>query len=393
MDADSIPGAARADRDLLRAFVDRADGDAFAVLVARHGPLVLGVCRRVLADAPDAEDAFQATFLILARKAASVQSPERLGNWLYGVALRCSCQARKATRRVKNQPIPDLPAREAPDADWADVGPVLDAEIGQLPDKLRAALVLCELQGLDRATAAERLGVPVGTVSSRLSRAKDTLRRRLVRRGITLSLAALALILTQAARAAVPPPLARQTVRAAKRFAAGNGSGAPAAIANRVMRRPKQKVGPVAILGGLAVLALLAVVLWALFGRGPGRDRGRVADDRQAIQGSWKITASRFGAKDVPEMFGPTAVIGGGTIRFVWGDAPYQIDPTRSPKTIDLEVPFGPNERLVVCKGVYELAGDQLWIHLAQPREDRPMMVLPPGGGGQMILTLERVRD
>ena len=85
-----FPGPRRADRDLLRDFVDRADGDAFAELVSRHGPLVLGVCRRVLADAPDAEDAFQATFLVLARKAGSVPPPERLGNWLYGVALRCS---------------------------------------------------------------------------------------------------------------------------------------------------------------------------------------------------------------------------------------------------------------------------------------------------------------
>src|SRR5262245_59725021 len=100
MDAESISGTARADRDPLRAFVDRADGDAFDELVPRHGPLVLGVCRRVLADAPEAEDAFQATFLILARKAGSVSTPEKLGSWLYGVALRCSCQARKAARRM-----------------------------------------------------------------------------------------------------------------------------------------------------------------------------------------------------------------------------------------------------------------------------------------------------
>src|SRR5688572_24476661 len=117
MDDESFRGTARADRDLLRAFVDRSDGDAFAELVARHGPLVLGVCRRVLADAPEAEDAFQAVFLILARKAADVRAPDRLGSWLYGVALRCAYQARKAARRVKKQPIPDLPARETTDAD------------------------------------------------------------------------------------------------------------------------------------------------------------------------------------------------------------------------------------------------------------------------------------
>jgi RNA polymerase sigma factor (sigma-70 family) len=386
MDGESIPGTARADRDLLRAFVDRRDGDAFAELVARHGPLVLGVCRRVLADAPDAEDAFQATFLILARKAASVAAPDRLGSWLYGVALRCSCQARKAARRVKNQPIPNVPAREAPDREWSDVGPVLDAEIGRLPEKLRDALILCELQGLDRAAAAKRLGVPVGTVSSRLSRAKQTLRGRLVRRGITLSLAALALILTQAARAAVPPPLVRQTARAATRFAAGNGKGASAAIATRVMHAPARRAVLISILAGHVVVAL-AIVMWVLFGR------ARSVDDREAIQGTWRVAASRYGGEPVPQMFGRTADIDGQRMRFYWGDAPYDLDPTQSPRAIDLHVPFGPNGQSVVCRGVYELAGDRLRIHLAEPGQARPTSVQPADGSEQMVIVLERVRN
>src|SRR5689334_8877860 len=130
METESSSGlAARADRDLLRAFADRADGAAFAELVARHGPLVLAACRRVVGRGPDAEDAFQATFLVLARKAGSVRSPDRLAGWLYGVALRCALQARKAARRTGERPMPDLPDRPPPDPALADVGPILDAEI------------------------------------------------------------------------------------------------------------------------------------------------------------------------------------------------------------------------------------------------------------------------
>src|SRR5262245_43119531 len=121
MDSTSTPKlATRADRDLLRAFVERADEAAFAELVARHGPLVLGACRRVLTDAPDAEDAFQAAFMILARKASTIRRPERLGAWLYGVALRCAFRIRKVTRRAKEQPMPDLPAPASQDTQWAD---------------------------------------------------------------------------------------------------------------------------------------------------------------------------------------------------------------------------------------------------------------------------------
>jgi RNA polymerase sigma factor (sigma-70 family) len=385
MDAESIPGAARADRDLLRAFVDRADGAAFAELVSRHGPLVLGVCRRVLADAPEADDAFQATFLVLARRAGSVRTPERLGNWLYGVALRCSYQARKAARRVKNQPIPDVPAREAPDREWSDVGPVLDAEIGQLPEKLRAALVLCELQGLDRAAAAERLGVPVGTVSSRLSRAKDALRRRLVRRGITLSLAALALILTQAARAAGPPPRVRQTTEAAARFVAGSAAGTPAALATRVMRAPARRAILIGIVGGLLVLAVSAA-LWAAFGR------ARVVDDREQIRGKWSFLVVRYAGRNSPRMFGPTATIDGEVFRTTF-DARYTIDPAATPRTIDLEVATGADGKPVVLKGVYELTEDRLRIHLAMPGRDRPRIIQPAAGEETMVLILGRVRE
>ena len=280
---------------------------------------------------------------------------------------------------MKNQPIPDMPAREAPDREWSDVGPVLDAEIGQLPEKLRAALVLCELQGLDRAAAAERLGVPVGTVSSRLSRAKDALRRRLVRRGITLSLAALALVLTQAARAAVPPPLVRQTAAAATRFAVGSGVGAPAALATRVMRPPARRAVLIGSVGGLLGLAVGTAPLGGIRPRAGG---GRPGSD----SGDVGIHVVRFAGKDVPEMFGPTATIDGrcfGPVRRHVHDRP-----GHDPKVDRPGGAFGMRRQADVMKGVYELAEDHLRIHLASlvgSAEDHPAR----DGEETMLLILE----
>ncbi len=147
------------DRDLLQRFARGLNGDAFAALVQRYGPLVLGVCRRVLRQEQDAEDAFQATFLVLARKAGSIGQPERLGNWLYGVAYRVARKARAdvARRRAREHQVSDMPTRQ-PDheADGEELRQVLDDEVRRLPDKFRAPLVLCYLQDLTREEAASR---------------------------------------------------------------------------------------------------------------------------------------------------------------------------------------------------------------------------------------------
>jgi RNA polymerase sigma factor (sigma-70 family) len=377
--------ATRADGDLLRAFVDRADGAAFAELVARHGPLVLGACRRVLADAPDAEDAFQATFLILARKAATVRRPERLGAWLYGVALRCAFRVRKVARRAKEQPMPDVPAPAPADPHWADVRGILDAEIGRLPEKLRSALVLCELQGLDRAAAAARLGVPIGTISSRLSRAKDVLRKRLVRRGISLSLVALGLILSQAAAvAAVPPPLTATTVAGALRFAAGQGAGLPAAVAAYVLRAARAQQVAVIATGALA-LGLIGLLLW-------GGSRLLRPDDRERIQGNWQFASFQFQGRRIAGGPGFTATIDAEAVRFS-GIAPrYKLDPSQSPKAIDMEVP-GPNGQMLMSYGVYELTDDRLTVHLALPGLPRPTSLEPADERQAIVFVLERVKE
>jgi RNA polymerase sigma factor (sigma-70 family) len=380
--------APRADGDLLRAFVDHADEAAFAELVARHGPLVLGACRRVLADAPDAEDAFQATFFILARKAKTVRRPERLGSWLYGVALRCAFRVRKVARRAKEQPMPAPPHPAAPppaDPHWADVRGILDAEIGRLPEKLRAALVLCELQGLDRAAAAARLGVPLGTLSSRLSRAKDALRKRLVRRGITLSLVALGLILSQAqTMAAVPPPLTATTVAGALRFAAGTGTGLPAAVAAHVLRAMREHRLAVGLAVGLLALGLIGLLLWG------GRDWLWPKSDPERIQGHWEIVYFQHGLMKFGDGATMPATIDAERIRFGELALRYTLDPSQLPRAIDIDVPMDIDMQTGL--GVYELTDDRLTIHAAFPGRPRPMSLQPANDAEAIVFVFERVK-
>ncbi len=218
-------GSALSDAALLDNFVARRDEPSFEVLVWRHGAMVLAVCKRVLRDAHEAEDAFQATFLVFARKAASIGRGESVASWLYKVAYRIALRLRAAAARRAGSGAPTdeiLAPEPAGGTDWYDLRLVLDDEIAQLPEKYRAPFVLCYLEGRTNEEAAEQLGCPKGTVLSRLSRGRERLRARLGRRGIALSATALALTLTQnAASAAVPAALVSPTAAAAVPFAAG----------------------------------------------------------------------------------------------------------------------------------------------------------------------------
>jgi RNA polymerase sigma factor (sigma-70 family) len=182
------------DARLLSHFVRDRDEPAFARLVSRHGPMVMAVCKRILADHHLAEDAFQAVFLVLANKAASIKQRDNLSNWLYGVANRVAMKARTVRdSRRQGRPLsePATPDSTGP-IEWNDLRPVLDQEIGGLPDKYRVPFVLCYLQGKTNAAAAIELRCPEGTVVTRLARARARLRKRLSQRGVTLSIAALA---------------------------------------------------------------------------------------------------------------------------------------------------------------------------------------------------------
>jgi len=224
-------GGESTDGQLLGRFVKNRDESAFAAIVERHGPMVLSVCRRLLHGANDVDDVFQAVFLVLVRKAGSIGKPELLANWLYGVTCRTAVKARGEAfrRQARLKEMVDMPATEAiSDPGWQALRPLLDEELKCLPDKYRAPLVLCYLQGKTYTEAARILGWAEGTVSGRLARGRELLRVRLTRRGLTLSGAALATLLTQnAARATlVPVALAANTVQAALLVAAGNSLAA-----------------------------------------------------------------------------------------------------------------------------------------------------------------------
>src|SRR3954471_5205389 len=207
------------DGQLLGRFVERREEAAFEALVRRHRPMGLGVCCRVLRHRHDAEDAFQATFLVLARRAASVAPRERLPNWLHGVACRTALKARamRASRRVRERPEGAMAEAEAPSQDARDdLSTLLDRELGRLPARYRIPIILCDLEGKGHKEAAIQLGWPVGTLSGRLSRARAMLGRRLNRGGMAFTgMSAAAAFSGDAARAGVPASLASATARAA----------------------------------------------------------------------------------------------------------------------------------------------------------------------------------
>src|SRR6516165_8224025 len=175
-------GEALSDGQLLTDYLGRRDEAALAALVHRHGAMVWGVCRRVLRHYHDAEDAFQATFLVLVRKAASIAAPELLANWLYGVAYQTARKARatSATRTARERQVAEMPEPAAVEPDpWPHLQPLLDQELSRLPAKYRSVVVLCDLQGKTRKEAARQLACPDGTVAGRLARARRMLAQRL----------------------------------------------------------------------------------------------------------------------------------------------------------------------------------------------------------------------
>jgi RNA polymerase sigma factor (sigma-70 family) len=222
------------DGQLLHRFLSGHDESAFTMIVQRYGAMVWGLCVRRLGETPEAEDAFQATFLVLVRKAASLRTPGQLGPWLYGVAYRTALKlsARRAQKAVKERPLLEEAAEKEPaDSSWGELRPILDEEVNRLPEKYRQPVLLCYLQGMSSEEAARRLGCAKGTVFSRLSRARELLRRRLVRRGVEMSAGALAALLADNAllRAAPPAALSETTIRMSLMFAAGTTSSAVSA--------------------------------------------------------------------------------------------------------------------------------------------------------------------
>ncbi len=266
----------RSDRQLLHRFARERDEAAFTALVRRHGPMVLGACRRLLRHEQDAEDAFQATFLVLARKAGAAGWGESVGGWLFRVAYHLALKARRAGGRrraveVAMAQVPETPAAAA--VDDPELRAALDEEVSRLPEAYRAAVVLCYLEGRGQAEACRQLGCTVDALKGRLRRAREMLQRRLRQRGVALGVAGVGgLLAANAATAAVPAALLGPTVRAAVLFAAGAqaaGAVSAPALALAMGGLKSMCVTKVKLLGiVLASLGVLAGGGMAL--RGPG---------------------------------------------------------------------------------------------------------------------------
>jgi RNA polymerase sigma factor (sigma-70 family) len=290
VNGDSLGAAVEpSDRELLGRFVDFRDEQAFATIVRRHGPMVFGVCRRVLDNAQDAEDAFQATFVVLARKGHAVQKPELLANWLYGVAYRTARKARaQASRRGHHERQAALMAgAEAPQAaeNWQEIREVIDEELQHLPPKYRVPLVLCYLEGMTNEQAARRLGWPAGSMSYRLARGRELLRGRLTRRAKAFPASDFDATLAEVTvPVGVPEPLVEATVKGALGDA-GRPNLSPAVLA--LVAATQQAAATsgwlTAAKAAVIVLALLGVAAAGVYSFGLGPPARRFAPPNNSM--------------------------------------------------------------------------------------------------------------
>jgi RNA polymerase sigma-70 factor (ECF subfamily) len=310
------------DAELLGQFVARRDETAFATLLERHGPLVLGICRAMLGNICDAEDAFQATFLVLAKKAASICKQESLAAWLHQVALNISRTARlgESRRRSHERQAVLMPQATSPEPETPpDWQPILHQEVDLLPEKYRVAVILCYFQGKTHEQAAGQLGWPLGTVKGRLARARGLLRARLARRGVALPAGGIVAALAEKASAAVPPALSGLTLRAAVSFAAGSSVSGAAASAHVITlaRGAIRTMTATRLVHGILLLLAVGVALFgAALGIGAGWDTlqgGRTQATQQRDSGGTLDPAAHPdqqdpSAKALPPASDPTKV-------------------------------------------------------------------------------------
>lgn len=417
-------GAGLTDGQLLEDYISRRDEAALAALVHRHGPMVWGVCSRVLRNYHDAEDAFQATFLVFVRKVASIASRELLANWLYGVAHQTALKARAtaARRKGRERQVLEMPEPAVEEQDlWRDLQPLLDEELSRLPDKYRTVIVLCELEGKSRKEAAQQLACPEGTVAGRLARARVMLAKRLTQRGIALSGGALAAVLSQkVAAAGVPSSVVSSTIKAANLLAAGQSAGVVTAKVAALTEGVVQAMFTTKIKSVLAVVLAVGLVLGGAAGllyqaqageqpmakeellaakkdqktgkekpaqakQQPAKtDQERIVgvwyvvnDDGERVQGQeWWISKDRI-------MFGSPNVYSPLITQY------YRLDAGKDPKQIDLSAQLN---GLPHTKGIYVLDGDELRVCLASLGKDRPA-AFPEKPKPGVVLVLHRDRE
>ena len=405
---------------LLAQFVACRDEAAFAVLVRRHGPMVFGVCARVLGVA-DAEDAFQATFLVLARKAAGIRDPAALGSWLYGVACRTALKVRSDAagrrareRRVRAVDVPD-PADEAA---RHDLRKALDDELSRLPDKYRAAVVLCCLEGHTHEEAARRLGCPRKTVTTRLTRACERLRGRLTRRGLALSAGALALLLAQQGAKAAPVALTEVTIKAATLFAAGEvaAAGSVSALALTLTKEVLKAMwvaklkttaillasvmGIGAALGVCAMQSSAAAKPEADNGVAPKLDeRSKEAEALKELEGDWKVVelvkdgrkATEEGMKEMRWNFKGSKLQGTDRGGKSADQSEVKLDPSKEPPQIDF-VGLAGEHKGETAQCIYKLEKGRLTVCWRNEKRGRPTEFTAEKGSDRVLITLEKVK-
>jgi RNA polymerase sigma factor (sigma-70 family) len=385
------------DQALLERFVRHKDGEAFAALVRRHGPMVRATCVRHLGDTPDADDAFQAVFVVLVRRAAVIYRRELLGPWLHTVAVRAARKAialrqrrQSRERTVTHMPEPTLNPAEP--RDWL---PMLDDAVQGLPEKYRVPLVLCELQGLSRAEAAGKLALAEGTLSSRLARGRELLRRRLLRRGVNVSAVALPAVLASQASASVAPGLIASTTQAAL----GGSIAAPvAAITHGVLSAmfiAKCKLVAVVLLGLSVFLTGAGLLAWQLSAQTPVAGNAGAKKDRDALQGTWTVVSAQVNGQAINP--NEEAAIKGKPVVFK-GDkliarheGDYKLDETKTPRELDMIPSEGPpGEKGQTFRCIYELKGDDLKLTFNGPNQPRPKAFDEEGA---MALVLRRAKQ
>jgi RNA polymerase sigma factor (sigma-70 family) len=301
------PAAAnQTDRELLDRFLRQQDETAFAALVQRHGPMVLGLCRSILDHEQDAEDAFQATFLILVRRAGTIANPDLLGCWLYGVAYRTARKARGqvARRREQERQVASVTAAEEPPVDhaWRELRSALDEELNRLPEKYRLPLVLCYLQGLTNEEAARRLGWPPGSISYRLARGREMLRDRMQGRNRGAPAGFFALVLAMPPEVgSLPGHLVHATVRAGLAGErTGLVSGKVAALVDATLRGTtaarRTLLHTLLILLGALAVSVAATVFFSLEKASPARSHD--ASGRKTQGGAQGSQSTAGGSTD-----------------------------------------------------------------------------------------------
>ncbi len=305
------------DGELLERFIDRggeAAESAFTTLVERHGPMVLATCRQMLGDVHDAQDASQAAFLVLARKARSIRRGQAIGGWLHSVAIRIASKARVAAarRRAHERRGAAMAIHDTHEPVRFDRWAELHAQIDRLPDRFRLPIVLCYLEGLSHAQAARQLGWPVGTVESRLARARERLRERLADRGAwATTLAISPPMLPDLGATAAPPAWIEATARAATRFAAGDAAGVASA---HVVEMARRMISTLAFLQAkvaiVSLLAVSAIATGAMVGLRPGPAKALAAlpqAERRPVSPPAKLGAT-------PPALVPTTIKLGGRV-------------------------------------------------------------------------------